>query len=108
MAETDKDDLISIIDDDDREAEIPGILPLMPVRDIVVFTDMVLPLFVGREKSVRAVQEAVRQRNMRPAELETSIAMGLALGWLRAATASIWPCVLAHAIHNAASLALAG
>ena len=59
MAETDKDDLISIIDDDDTEAEIPGILPLMPVRDIVVFTDMVLPLFVGREKSVRAVQEAV-------------------------------------------------
>jgi ATP-dependent Lon protease len=31
----------------------------MPVRDVVVFTDMVLPLFVGREKSVRAVQEAV-------------------------------------------------
>ncbi|MEE4266260.1 MAG: endopeptidase La [Desulfobacteraceae bacterium] len=59
MAETDKDDLISIIEDDDTEAEIPGILPLMPVRDVVVFTDMVLPLFVGREKSVRAVQEAV-------------------------------------------------
>jgi ATP-dependent Lon protease len=59
MAETDKDDLISLIDDDDLEAEIPGILPLMPVRDVVVFTDMVLPLFVGREKSVRAVQEAV-------------------------------------------------
>ena len=59
MAETDKDDLISIIEDDDVEAEIPGILPLMPVRDVVVFTDMVLPLFVGREKSVRAVQEAV-------------------------------------------------
>ena len=59
MAETDKDDLISIIEDDNAEAEIPGILPLMPVRDVVVFTDMVLPLFVGREKSVRAVQEAV-------------------------------------------------
>jgi ATP-dependent Lon protease len=59
MAETDKDDLISIIEDDDTDAEIPGILPLMPVRDVVVFTDMVLPLFVGREKSVRAVQEAV-------------------------------------------------
>ena len=59
MAETDKDDLISIIEDDDTEAEIPGILPLMPVRDVVIFTDMVLPLFVGREKSVRAVQEAV-------------------------------------------------
>jgi ATP-dependent Lon protease len=59
MAETDKDDLISIIEDDDTEAEIPGVLPLMPVRDVVIFTDMVLPLFVGREKSVRAVQEAV-------------------------------------------------
>jgi len=59
MAETDKDDLISILEDDDPDAEIPGILPLMPVRDVVVFTDMVLPLFVGREKSVRAVQEAV-------------------------------------------------
>jgi ATP-dependent Lon protease len=59
MAEADKDDLISIIEDEDVDAEIPGVLPLMPVRDVVVFTDMVLPLFVGREKSVRAVQEAV-------------------------------------------------
>ena len=58
MAEADSDDLISIIQDDD-DAEIPEILPLMPVRDVVIFTDMVLPLFVGREKSVRAVQEAV-------------------------------------------------
>jgi len=61
MAEADKDDLISIIEDEDVDAEIPGVLPLMPARDVVVFTDMVLPLFVGREKSVRAVQEAVAQ-----------------------------------------------
>lgn len=59
MAEADRDDLVSIIEDDNVDAEIPDILPLMPVRDVVVFTDMVLPLFVGREKSVRAVQEAV-------------------------------------------------
>jgi len=59
MAETDRDDLVSIIEDDNVDAEIPATLPLMPVRDVVVFTDMVLPLFVGREKSVRAVQEAV-------------------------------------------------
>jgi len=59
MAEADRDDLVSIIEDDAADAEIPDILPLMPVRDVVVFTDMVLPLFVGREKSVRAVQEAV-------------------------------------------------
>jgi ATP-dependent Lon protease len=59
MAETDRDDLISIIEDDEKDEKIPGILPLMPVRDVVMFTDMVLPLFVGREKSMRAVQEAV-------------------------------------------------
>jgi ATP-dependent Lon protease len=59
MAEADSDDLISIIEDDEKDEEIPRILPLMPVRDVVIFTDMVLPLFVGREKSVRAVQEAV-------------------------------------------------
>jgi len=61
MAEADKDDLISIIADDEKEAHIPGILPLMPVRDVVVFADMLLPLFVGREKSMRAVEEAVEK-----------------------------------------------
>lgn len=59
MAETDKDDLISIIEEDDDDTVIPETLPLMPVRDVVIFTDMLLPLFVGREKSVRAVEEAV-------------------------------------------------
>jgi ATP-dependent Lon protease len=59
MAETDKDDLISILEEDERGSNIPEILPLMPVRDIVIFTDMLLPLFVGREKSVMAVEEAV-------------------------------------------------
>ncbi len=59
MAETDKDDLISIIEEDDDDTVIPETLPLMPVRDVVIFTDMLLPLFVGRDKSVRAVEEAV-------------------------------------------------
>jgi ATP-dependent Lon protease len=59
MAETDKDDLVSIIEDDDKELDIPDILPMMPVRDVVIFTDMILPLFVGRKKSVYAVDEAV-------------------------------------------------
>lgn len=59
MGETDKDDLISIIDEDDADADIPRTLPLLPVRDVVIFTDMLLPLFVGREKSVRAVEEAI-------------------------------------------------
>ena len=59
MAETDRDDLISIIEENEKEMEIPNTLPLMPVRDVVIFTDMLLPLFVGREKSINAVEEAV-------------------------------------------------
>ncbi|MCU0558914.1 MAG: endopeptidase La [Desulfobacterales bacterium] len=58
MAEADRDDLISIIEEEDKTTEIPTALPLLPVRDVVVFTDMLLPLFVGREKSVRAVENA--------------------------------------------------
>ena len=49
MAETDKDDLISIIEDDGLDEDIPTVLPLMPVRDVVIFSDMLLPLFVGRD-----------------------------------------------------------
>ncbi|MBT7698544.1 MAG: hypothetical protein HN737_14180, partial [Desulfobacterales bacterium] len=59
MAETDKDDLISIIEEDEEILDIPETLPLLPVRDVVIFTDMLLPLFVGREKSIQAVEEAV-------------------------------------------------
>jgi len=35
-------------------------LPLLPLRDIVVFPHMIAPLFVGREKSVRALGEVMR------------------------------------------------
>jgi len=59
MAETDKDDLISILEEHERETDVPNALPLLPVRDAVIFIDMVLPLFVSREKSVQAVEEAV-------------------------------------------------
>ncbi len=34
-------------------------LPLLPVRDLVVYPFMILPLFVGRESSIRAVEEAL-------------------------------------------------
>ncbi len=35
-------------------------LPLLPLRDIIVFPHQVVPLFVGREKSIAALQEAIR------------------------------------------------
>ena len=31
------------------------IKPLLPLRDIVIFPSMVVPLFVGREKSIKAI-----------------------------------------------------
>jgi ATP-dependent Lon protease len=39
--------------------EIPDLLPLLPIRDIVIYPYMMLPLFVGRDVSIRAVEEAL-------------------------------------------------
>ncbi|MGA8833059.1 MAG: LON peptidase substrate-binding domain-containing protein, partial [Desulfomonilaceae bacterium] len=39
--------------------DIPDIIPLLPVRDVVIYSYMILPLMVGREKSIRAVEQAV-------------------------------------------------
>ncbi len=57
----DKEDSIAqFIDFEDQESiEIPNILPLMAVRDVIVFPSMIVPLFVGRESSVSAVNEAL-------------------------------------------------
>src|ERR1700722_14602181 len=37
------------------------VFPVLPLRDIVVFPSMVVPLFVGREKSVKALEEVVKR-----------------------------------------------
>lgn len=41
------------------QIEIPETLPLLPVRDIVVFPYMIIPLFVGRNSSIRSVEESL-------------------------------------------------
>jgi len=41
--------------------EIKISLPLLPLRDIVVFPSMVIPLFVGREKSISALNEVMKK-----------------------------------------------
>jgi ATP-dependent Lon protease len=44
--------------------EIPDTLPLLPIRDLVIFPYMMLPLFVGRDTSIRAVEEALGRDRM--------------------------------------------
>jgi ATP-dependent Lon protease len=41
------------------QVEIPEVLPLLPIRDIVIYPYMMLPLFVGRDVSIRAVEESL-------------------------------------------------
>src|SRR5664279_3664089 len=46
-----------------REPAAPGAIesyPVLPLRDIVVFPHMIVPLFVGREKSIRALEEVMK------------------------------------------------
>ncbi|MBF0343272.1 MAG: endopeptidase La [Nitrospirae bacterium] len=56
MSETEKKD--------EKELEIPNTLPVLPVRDIVVFPYMILPLFVGREKSINAIDYSLNTNRM--------------------------------------------
>lgn len=49
---------------DDKILEIPQTLPMLPVRDIVVFPYMIIPLFVGRDASIRSVEEALAKNRL--------------------------------------------
>lgn len=49
---------------EDEQMKIPEILPMLPVRDTVIFPYMILPLFVGRESSIKAVDEALAKDRM--------------------------------------------
>ena len=49
---------------DSRERGGSVRLPLLPLRDIIVFPHMVVPLFVGRQKSIKALEEAVANKRL--------------------------------------------
>lgn len=47
-----------------KEVEIPDTVPVLPVRDIVIFPYMILPLFVGRDISIKAIDHALNTNRM--------------------------------------------
>jgi ATP-dependent Lon protease len=57
-------DFISMISDDDEEVlkntVIPESLPILPLRNTVLFPGVIIPITVGREKSIRLIREAYK------------------------------------------------
>ncbi|HVF85964.1 MAG TPA: LON peptidase substrate-binding domain-containing protein [Pyrinomonadaceae bacterium] len=51
-------------DADEQQLQVPDVLPVLPLRDIVIYPFMIVPLFVSREKSIRAVDEALGENRM--------------------------------------------
>ena len=49
---------------DSESMEIPDTMPLLPIRDLVVFPYMIVPLAVGRENSIRALDEALKHNRI--------------------------------------------
>ncbi|MDQ3799454.1 MAG: endopeptidase La [Acidobacteriota bacterium] len=46
------------------QLQIPSELPVLPLRDIVIYPFMIVPLFVSRDRSIKAVDEALSQNRM--------------------------------------------
>ncbi len=47
----------------DKKSESKNSFPLLPLRDVIIFPHMVVPLFVGREKSIAALEKAAKAGN---------------------------------------------
>ena len=60
MAEKDE----AVTEGEEKNLPVPDELPVLPVRDIVVFPYMILPLFVGREMSISAIDESLAGSKM--------------------------------------------
>ncbi len=49
---------------DDKSLDIPNVLPMLPVKDVVIFPYMVMALIASRENSIRSVEEAITKNRM--------------------------------------------
>jgi ATP-dependent Lon protease len=77
-----------------------SVFPVLPLRDIVVFPHMIVPLFVGREKSINALEEVMR------ADKQILLATQKDAGDDDPAPESIYE--IGHPCHRAAAAQVAG
>ena len=49
---------------DEEQPTIPEVLPVLPLRDIVIFPFMIVPLYVSRDRSIKAVDQALAENRM--------------------------------------------
>jgi ATP-dependent Lon protease len=49
---------------EEEPAKIPEVLPVLPLRDIVIFPFMIVPLYVSRDRSIKAVDQALADNRM--------------------------------------------
>ena len=61
---TEQEEKLAPIESTDDQLKIPEVLPVLPLRDIVIFPFMIVPLFVSRERSIRAVDQALAENRM--------------------------------------------
>ncbi len=61
---TEQEEKQAPIEAQDDQLKIPEVLPVLPLRDIVIFPFMIVPLFVSRERSIRAVDQALAENRM--------------------------------------------
>ncbi len=49
---------------DDEPLKVPESLPVLPLRDVVIFPYMIVPLYVSRERSIKAVDQALAEQRL--------------------------------------------
>ncbi len=64
MSTIDQQEEKKIADISEDQIKIPDVLPILPLRDIVIFPFMIVPLFVSRERSIKAVDQALAENRM--------------------------------------------
>ena len=66
--EREESDYITLISDEDEEllskTEVPANLPILPLRNSVLFPGVIIPITVGREKSIRLIRDAYKKSRL--------------------------------------------